>query len=80
MARRLVVRGVVQGVGFRPFVYRLAHEHGLAGWVANSSSGVIVEVEGGDTAVASFERDLTERAPVLARVDSVTQERGGSVE
>ena len=72
MTRRFAVRGVVQGVGFRPFVYRLAHEHGLAGWVANSSSGVVIEVEGTDAAVASFERDLTERAPVLARIDSVT--------
>jgi hydrogenase maturation protein HypF len=43
---RLVVRGAVQGVGFRPFVHRLAHALGLSGWVNNSASGVLVEVEG----------------------------------
>ncbi len=74
MGKRLVVRGVVQGVGFRPFVYRLAHRHGLAGWVANSSSGVVVEVDGPDDALSAFERDLTVEAPVLARVESVESE------
>ena len=74
MARRLVVRGVVQGVGFRPFVYRLAHRHGLAGWVANSSSGVVIEVDGTDAVLSAFERDLTAEAPVLARIESVASE------
>ena len=40
--------GTVQGVGFRPFVYRLAHEHGLAGWVLNDEHGVLLEVEGAE--------------------------------
>ncbi len=71
MGRRLVVRGVVQGVGFRPFVYRLAHRHGLSGWIANSSSGVVIEVDGSDDALSAFERDLTAEAPVLARIESV---------
>ncbi len=71
MGRRLVVRGVVQGVGFRPFVYRLAHRHGLSGWIANSSSGVVIEVDGPDGALSAFERDLTTEAPVLARIESV---------
>jgi len=74
MGRRLVVRGVVQGVGFRPFVYRLAHRHALDGWVANSSSGVVIEVTGPDDALAVFERDLTAEAPVLARIESVESE------
>ena len=74
MARRLVVRGVVQGVGFRPFVYRLAHRHGVSGWVVNSSRGVVIEAEAPPDALEAFERDLVERAPVLARVDSVTSE------
>jgi hydrogenase maturation protein HypF len=74
MGRRLVVRGVVQGVGFRPFVYRLAHRHGLCGWIANSSSGVVIEVDGPDDALSAFERDLTTEAPVLARVESVESE------
>ena len=44
--KQISVRGVVQGVGFRPFVYRLAHDHGLSGWVLNHSGGVDIEVEG----------------------------------
>src|SRR3972149_4352717 len=44
--RRFFIRGVVQGVGFRPFVYSLAERLGLAGWVCNTSAGVIVEAEG----------------------------------
>ncbi|MCK4409741.1 MAG: carbamoyltransferase HypF [Candidatus Eisenbacteria sp.] len=74
MGRRLVVRGVVQGVGFRPFVYRLAHRHHLTGWVANSSSGVTIEVDGPGDALAAFEHDLTAEAPVLARIESIESE------
>jgi len=43
---RIIVRGIVQGVGFRPFTYRLASDHGLKGWVLNSTEGVVIEVEG----------------------------------
>ena len=75
MVRRLVVRGVVQGVGFRPFVYRLAYRHGLAGWVSNSSSGVVIEVEGASESLESFERALAEEAPVLSRIESVESEQ-----
>ena len=74
MGRRLLVRGVVQGVGFRPFVYRLAHRHALNGWVANSSRGVVIEVNGSDEAVDAFERELSDEAPVLARIESVASE------
>ena len=45
-ARSIRVRGVVQGVGFRPFVYRLAHANALAGWVSNEESGVTIHLEG----------------------------------
>ena len=58
VCRAISVRGVVQGVGFRPFVYRLAHEHGLAGWVLNHSGGVEIEVEGPAAALVAFVRDL----------------------
>ena len=74
MALRLVIRGVVQGVGMRPFIHRLAHKHGLAGTVANSARGVVVEVEGRPESVAAFERRLTEEPPPLARVDRVSRE------
>ncbi|MGW2256469.1 carbamoyltransferase HypF [Streptomyces sp. NPDC001780] len=69
--RRAVVRGVVQGVGFRPFVHALAGELGLAGWVTNTADGVETEVEGGEAAVAEFCARLAADAPPLAVVESV---------
>ncbi len=51
---RITLRGAVQGVGFRPFVYRLATEMALTGWVLNSSSGLVVEVEGPSDAAEPF--------------------------
>ena len=72
-ARRVSVRveGVVQGVGFRPFVFRLAEELGLAGFVLNDVHGVLAEVEGEEAAVARFLALLPERAPPLARVEAI---------
>jgi hydrogenase maturation protein HypF len=69
--KQISVRGVVQGVGFRPFVYRLAHDHGLAGWVLNHSGGVDIEVEGTPVALDAFLYDLTAQAPPLARIVAV---------
>ena len=66
---RIVVRGVVQGVGFRPFVYRLAHDYHLNGWVLNSTEGVVIEVEGENA--EGFVRDLTLQPPPLARIEGV---------
>jgi hydrogenase maturation protein HypF len=68
---QISVRGVVQGVGFRPFVYRLARDHALNGWVLNHSGGVDIEVEGPPETLAAFVRDLTEQAPPLARIVAV---------
>ncbi len=68
---RARVEGTVQGVGFRPFVYRLASELDLAGFVLNDERGVLVEVEGGDRAVDGFLRRLAEEAPPLASVEAV---------
>ncbi len=70
----LDVRGVVQGVGFRPFVYRLARELGLGGHVGNDSARVFIEVEGPAAAVAEFVARLESDAPPLARVERVTGE------
>ena len=64
--------GRVQGVGFRPFVYRLAHEHALDGHVRNLRGDVEVVVAGGAAAVEAFARGLVERAPPLARPGSAT--------
>jgi len=69
--RHFSVRGVVQGVGFRPFVWTVAARLGLSGWVRNTSGGVLVEVEGPAAAIAQFARALEAEAPRLARVDSV---------
>ncbi len=70
--RRILVTGVVQGVGFRPFVYRLARELGLAGFVRNDAGGVTIEVEGALPVLDEFARRLATTAPSLARVDTVT--------
>ena len=67
--RAIRVRGAVQGVGFRPFVFCLARDMGLAGWVRNDADGVSIEVEGPALSLASFERLLRTKAPPLARVE-----------
>ena len=71
--RRVDVRveGTVQGVGFRPFVYRLARELGLTGWVGNDERGVLGQAEGDAAAVERFLAALAERAPPLAVVERV---------
>ena len=71
---RTRVGGTVQGVGFRPYVFRLANELGLAGWVLNDERGVELEVEGRESAVAEFLARLPAEAPPLARVASLDTE------
>src|ERR1700759_4092528 len=68
---RARVEGTVQGVGFRPFVYRIAAEEGLAGYVLNDERGVLLEVEGAPMAVRRFVRRLSDDAPPLANVEAV---------
>ncbi|MEO7238057.1 MAG: carbamoyltransferase HypF [Gemmatimonadales bacterium] len=75
LERRLIaVHGVVQGVGFRPFVYRLAAALNLQGTVRNDSSGVLVDVEGEHEALDDFLTRLATAAPPLARIDSIAAE------
>ncbi|EAX46503.1 (NiFe) hydrogenase maturation protein HypF [Thermosinus carboxydivorans Nor1] len=69
------VTGIVQGVGFRPFVYNLARRHGLAGWVLNDTVGVEIEVEGDSASLDAFLTALRTEAPPLARLATVTVER-----
>ncbi|MBM4125890.1 MAG: carbamoyltransferase HypF [Nitrospira sp.] len=68
---RIDVDGTVQGVGFRPFVYRLAHELELSGWVSNTVNGVSIEVEGGAPTIETFLRRLKDEAPASACVDGM---------
>jgi hydrogenase maturation protein HypF len=66
------VCGVVQGVGFRPFVYRLATEENLSGQIGNDTNGVIIELEGPAARIQTFLSRLAAETPPLARIDSVT--------
>ncbi len=68
---QLEVRGIVQGVGFRPFVYSLACRLGLSGFVLNHSSGVRIEIQGPEAALEEFCRRLAEQPPPAARIESV---------
>ncbi len=72
--RHIIVQGIVQGVGFRPFVYGQARQWGLAGFVLNDSQGVIIEVEGAPEALDGFQHALCEQAPPLARIDFIAVE------
>ncbi len=71
MRRRLIVRGVVQGVGFRPFVAGLARRLGLGGVVRNVSGAVVVEVEGPEDALDAFAVALPRERPPLAAIEAV---------
>ncbi len=73
MARqRLWVQGVVQGVGFRPFVFRLATRLSLGGFVGNDSAGVFIELEGTPKALVTFQQELIANPPPLAHIEEVT--------
>ena len=65
------MRGIVQGVGFRPYVYTLAVQLGLVGFVGNDSSGVFVEIEGPVVVLDRFQAELQEKPPPLAVIESV---------
>lgn len=73
VAKRLEISGVVQGVGFRPFLFGLARDYGLAGEVSNTAEGVCTVVEGLPENVAGFVRDIRDKPPLLARVTRVDQ-------
>jgi hydrogenase maturation protein HypF len=74
MRVRVLVQGIVQGVGFRPFVYGLANRLALGGFVRNDPGGVTIEVEGPPPAIDAFLSDLVEAAPPLARIERVSSE------
>jgi len=70
-ARDILVTGVVQGVGFRPFVYRLAATHALTGWVSNGDSGVNIHIEGDTLALDTFLHDLKQNRPPAAQIAAI---------
>lgn len=70
--RRLRIGGVVQGVGFRPFVHGLAGRHGLGGFVFNDDAGVVIEAEGAPAELEAFRAALADEAPALAHVESMS--------
>ncbi len=74
LRRRLLARGQVQGVGFRPFVYRLARELGLTGSVGNTSEGVCIEIQGRAEDVQAFPELLRKKLPPLARLTGLAEE------
>ncbi|HEX7973707.1 MAG TPA: carbamoyltransferase HypF, partial [Anaerolineales bacterium] len=71
LGARIHITGVVQGVGFRPFVYGLARRLALKGWVRNTSAGVDIEVDGSRHALEAFAQARRDAAPTLARIDSL---------
>jgi hydrogenase maturation protein HypF len=73
MPVELRVRGMVQGVGFRPTVWRIATDLQLSGEVLNDSEGVLIRLAGPDTIIAQFVRRLVDEAPMLARIDAIEQ-------
>ena len=74
LRRRLFVQGIVQGVGFRPWVHQLAHVHNLAGYVLNSTEGVTIEIEGPEEAQQRFLADFRNHPPPLAEINDVSEE------
>ncbi len=72
IALQIRIEGLVQGVGFRPFVYRLAQQYSLHGWVANTTSGVSVKVEGLAGHMACFVEDLRYKAPAVSVIEEIT--------
>jgi len=72
---RIRVKGIVQGVGFRPFIHNLAKRHGLKGFCLNDSEGVLIEVEGQDSDIETFIMGIKESPPPLSKVDEVSVEK-----
>jgi len=72
VARRLEASGIVQGVGFRPFVYQLAKKYNLTGDVANTSSGVTIYIQGNLSSIESFSQDLAQKNPPLSCITKIS--------
>jgi len=73
LRRSLTVNGIVQGVGFRPFIYNLARSIGLTGSVSNTSTGVLIEIQGSHEQIVEFSQRLRSESPPLSTIISVTE-------
>jgi len=71
---KATINGIVQGVGFRPFIYQLAKKRGLGGYIANTSTGVDIEVEGGPEEIEAFFQEIHLQKPPLARIIHVERQ------
>ncbi len=69
--KNLIIKGIVQGVGFRPFIHKLVQNYNLSGWVFNSNQGVEIEVEGKEEELNSFIIDVKKKLPPLARIEKI---------
>ena len=75
MARKSIqIKGIVQGVGFRPYVYKRALQYQLKGWVMNTGRGVIIDVEGSSTALEAFVKEILHNPPTLAQISMIEVE------
>ncbi len=70
-AKLIHVKGLVQGVGFRPFIYRLAHEQQLHGWVENRNDGVVIKIEGANSNIDQFVESIRHKAPAASNIFSI---------
>lgn len=73
-AYKLIIKGIVQGVGFRPFIYNLAKRYHLNGWVKNTSKGVEIVIEGEIRQIEKFKQDITKKAPSKAKISEIMAE------
>lgn len=73
-AEKIHINGIVQGVGFRPFIYNLATKNNLKGWVLNCSEGVLIHVEGEATSINIFKKEIIKLAPPLSKINSFSFE------
>jgi len=69
--KNIIIKGIVQGVGFRPFIHKLVQNYNLSGWVLNSNQGVEIEVEGKTGEINSFVSDIKKKLPPLARIEKI---------
>ena len=69
--KNIIIKGIVQGVGFRPFIHKLVKNYNLSGWVLNSNQGVEMDIEGKTEELNNFISDIKKKLPPLARIEKI---------